>query len=606
MKKINLTVLLLLFAFCVVAQPVQDNLLRIYTSDLSLILKRDEGDVLKHVYFGRKFNGDDVLANLKDIERPDRDSGSPEYPAYGGRNVLTPALKVEHANGSQTVELKVTGYTQKKKDDNVIQTTIRLKDHLYNLYVYLIFNTYQKENIITQRVSVINKASKNVGIESVCSSYMPVGAQSYYLTHFSGSWGYEMRLNENKITPGIQIIESKKGVRTAQTENPAFILSLNQPASAYAGEALMGALAWSGNYRICFELDEENHLSILSGINPFASAYCLKPNAEFVTPEMIWTYSNKGYNQASRNLHDLSRTYALTGGDKLNPVVLNRWEGVHFTFDETKLTQMIDYAADLGIEVFVLYDGWFGNKYPSNSAKAGLGDWQVNKQKLPRGLDFLAKYAVSKGIRFGVWIEPEMVNPDGELANNHPDWVVKSPGREISTISNHWLLDLSNPKVQDFVFQTFSDILSLSKDISYIKWDANRHVESFGSDYLSAEDQSYFWVDYTNGLYSIYQRIREKYPHVDIQLCAYGGGRLDYGALKYHNEFWTSDNTDPFTRLYIQYSTSLIYPPKAMASHVTVSPNKQTNRRRIFFEIPFRCCHDRTTWLGTYAAVTYG
>jgi alpha-galactosidase len=256
--------------------------------------------------------------------------------------------------------------------------------------------------------------------------------------------------------------------------------------------------------------------------------------------------------------------------------VLNSWEGAYFGFNENTITEMIDSAADFGIEMFVLDDGWFGNMYPRNSDNAGLGDWQTNKEKLPRGINYLAEYARNKGLKFGIWIEPEMVNPDSELAKKHPEWIVKSGKRDIMPMRTQWLLDLSNPQVQDFVVKTFDDVVSLSPYISYIKWDANRHVDNMGSDYLSSENQTHFWIEYTKGLYKAYERIRAKHPDIMIQLCSSGGGRLDFGALKFHDEFWASDNTSPLHRIFIQYGTNLFFPGIATASHVSTAPNHQT------------------------------
>ena len=214
---------------------------------------------------------------------------------------------------------------------------------------------------------------------------------------------------------------------------------------------------------------------------------------------------------------------------------------------------MIDDAADMGLEMFVLDDGWFGNKYPRNDSNAGLGDWQVNAKKLPEGIDYIASYAHQKGMKFGIWIEPEMVNPRSELAEKHPDWIVKAGNREIPRMRNQWLLDLSNPKVQDFVFSVFDNTMKLSPNIDYIKWDANRHVENAGSEYLPEDKQSHFWIDYTQGFYKVMERIRAKYPDVLIQACASGGGRVEFGAMKYFNEVWTSDNTEALSRTRIQY-----------------------------------------------------
>lgn len=254
---------------------------------------------------------------------------------------------------------------------------------------------------------------------------------------------------------------------------------------------------------------------------------------------------------------------------------------LHYIGAESGLGQLFSQGEVLvlpnfGVEMFVLDDGWFGNKFPRNNDDAGLGDWQTNISKLPRGIDYLATYATEKGLRFGIWIEPEMVNPKSELAYNHPEWLVKSGNRDILPMRNQWLLDLSNPAVQDFVFNTFDKVVLLSKNISYIKWDANRHVDNVGSQYLTRENQSHFWYEYVQGLYNVYERIRTKHPHISIQLCSSGGGRVEYGALKYHDEFWPSDNTNALDRIFIQYGTNTFFPAIATNSHVSTAPNHQT------------------------------
>lgn len=581
----NYRIRILLF-FVVIMFPVyltgqtNDNpasLINIETDGLSLIFKKDHQNGLKLVYFGEKLKDVVPLLEKRFLHRPDtKEDFVPEgYLSYGGRVYLEPALKATHSDGAMTTELKVIGH-ETQTDGNQVNHTIKLKDRYYDLYIDLVFETFQKENIITQHVKIKNGEKGNLQLHNFYSFYLPVNSQSYYLTQFHGTWAREMQLKESQLTPGMKAIESKKGNRTTQSENPSFILSLNQKAKAYEGEVIMGSLAWTGNYKLNFELDETNQLNILAGINPFGSAYPLKPKQEFVTPKMVFTYSSDGYNRASRSLHDWARKYSLYQSDKINKIVLNSWEGAYFDFNEEKITKMIDDAASMGVEVFVLDDGWFGNKYPRNSDKVGLGDWQVNSKKLPQGIDYLAQHAKAKGLKFGIWIEPEMVNPESELAEKHPDWVVKSPHRDIPTLRSQWLLDLTNPKVQDFIVKTFDEVVVLSKDISYIKWDANRHVESAGSAYLNDKEQSKFWIDYTLGLYRVYERIRERHPDITIQLCSSGGGRLDYKALQYHNEFWPSDNTDPYTRIPLQFSTSLFFPAKAMATHVTITPNHQT------------------------------
>ena len=555
-----------------------NSLIPVECSKISLILRAEKNAKISIVYFGNQFKGTDALLKKHYQLRPDTDEEFvPElFPAYGGRNYLEPILKLTHSDGSETCEIKFDSIVQTKISQNIKRTTILLSDKVYKLNVTVIFDAYWNENIITQQVKISNNEKGNVTLERFYSSYLPVSASQYYLTHFNGTWANEMQIHQSLLTQGTTVIESKKEVRATQSENPSFILSLDKEAQPDCGEVILGALAWSGNYKINFELDECNTLNILSGINPFASSYRLAPKQDLSTPQMIWTYSSSGYGQASRNMHDWARKYALRGGDQLGKIVLNSWEGAYFTFDEKVIKGMIDNAAEMGIETFVLDDGWFGNEFPRNSDNQGLGDWQVNQKKLPNGINDLANYAVSKGLKFGIWIEPEMVNPKSNLAKQKPGWIVKSPDRDIPTLRNQWLLDLTNPEVQDYVYSVFKNTIQLSPNISYVKWDANRHVESFGSTYLPAKEQSRFWIDYVKGLYSVYERINKDFPTIEIQLCSSGGGRLEYGALPFHNEFWASDNTDPFSRLYIQFATNLIYPPKATASHVTISPNHQT------------------------------
>ncbi len=498
-------------------------------------------------------------------------------PAFGGRNHANIALSLVHADGSLTTELICAGVETSVLDDNRVETIVHLKDSLYPVFVDVRFTAYKSENVITQRAVIFHREEKPLRVESIASSYIPLRANSYYLTHFHGAWGREMRVTEEKLTPGVKTIEEyRKGVQTTMSDNPSFMLSLNHPADEDAGDVYAGALAWSGNYKLTFAIDEREILHFTGGMSPFAASRILEPGKIMETPEMVLTYSDRGRGQASRNLHDWCRRYGLAHGDQPRAVLLNSWEGAYFKFDEKTLTDMMDAAAELGLEMFVLDDGWFGNKYPRDNDKAGLGDWQANKKKVPRGIGYLADYAVAKGLRFGIWIEPEMVNAKSELAERHPEWIVKSPGRAIPESRNQWLLDLSNPAVQDFVVKTFDDVLALSPNITYIKWDANRHVLSPGSEYLPADKQTHFWKDYVDGLYKVYERVRARHRRITMQLCSSGGARLDYGALKYHDEFWTSDNTNAVDRIFIQYGTNMIYPAIATAAHVSATRNHQT------------------------------
>ncbi|MDD3078738.1 MAG: alpha-galactosidase [Paludibacter sp.] len=550
------------------------------TKDLSLIMTLTKDSTLEFSYFGLKITDPSPFLKKTSYRRVDYGTEKLVYPAAGGRNFKEPALSITHANGDINTDLmyishkRVTGMS-----DNVQQTEIVFRDRKLPLYVYMTIRAFWKENVITQSVKIKNDEDTTVVLHNFSSGYLPIKAQKYFLSTFSGAWAKEMTMEETQLTQGMKTIQSRKGVRTTLTENPSFVLSLDKPLSENEGHVIAGALAWSGNYILNFELDEFQILSIQGGMNPYSSEYFLKKGEELITPEMIFTYSSCGAGGASRNLHDWARNYVIYNARDIRPTLLNSWEGAYFNFNEKKLLKMIDDAHSLGLEMFVLDDGWFGNKYPRNDSNAGLGDWQVNKSKIPSGIEKLTDYALKKKLKFGLWIEPEMVNPQSELAMKHPEWITGTQGRPFTTIRNQYLLDLTNPEVQNFIFNTIDNILKSSPGISYLKWDANRHAESVGSTYLPEKEQSHFWIKYTQGLYHIYENIREKYPNIIIQSCSSGGGRVDFGIMKYTQEVWVSDNTDPRSRIFIQYGTNMIYPALVSGSHVSASPNHQTNNQ---------------------------
>lgn len=578
-KKISIVCL---FLICILNNisaktSADEKVLNLLTKDLSMIMTVGKDSVVYFQYFGQKIDNASLFLNKQTYRRAEYGTDPHAYLASGGQNYREPALRITHWDGDLNTELAYVRHQQTTlADGNAIRTVVVMQDKKLPLIVELEITAYQRENVYTQKVSIKNNEKKSIVLHNFYSSYLPVRAKKYYLNSFYGAWAQEMFMEESLLNHGIKTIENKMGVRTTHTENPSFVLALDTPLDENIGNAIGGALAWSGNYKLNFQVDDFNMLNITAGMNPYASEYTLAPNETFHTPEMIYTYSTVGAGGVTRNLHDWARNYSVYDAKNVRPTLLNSWEGAYFTFNEKTITDMIDDAADMGLEMFVLDDGWFGNKYPRSNSKQGLGDWQVTKDKLPNGIAYLANYAVNKGIKFGIWIEPEMVNPKSELAEKHPDWIVQAKGRAIPTTRNQWLLDLTNPKVQDFVFSVFDDVMKQSNNISYIKWDANRHVASVGSTYLPTDKQSHFWIQYTQGLYSVYERIRAKYPNVIIQACSSGGGRVDYGALKYHQEVWTSDNTEPRSRIFIQYGTNMIYPAVVTGSHVSTTPNHQT------------------------------
>jgi alpha-galactosidase len=369
------------------------------------------------------------------------------------------------------------------------------------------------------------------------------------------------------LTPGTKILDSKIGVRAEQFRNPSFVLSLDGAPTENSGRVLAGSLAWSGSFQCAFD-DNGQNIRALCGVNPFASAYHLDPGITFTTPKMIWVWSANGLGDMSRKLHRWARDFGLRDGHQTRSVLLNNWEATGFNFDFNRIVSLYAPAQAIGTELFLLDDGWFGNKYPRVNDNAGLGDWEPNHQRLPDGLAPLAAEARKNGLQFGIWLEPEMVNPQSELFAQHPDWVIAQPKRERELQRNQMVLDLTRPAVQQFEWQVISNTLRVP-GISYSKWDCNRYLTQPGSSWLAPDRQSNLWIDYVNALYALMDKTAQTFPDTELMLCSSGGGRADYGALKYFHEFWPSDNTDPVMRVPMQWDYSYFFPSLALASHVT-------------------------------------
>jgi alpha-galactosidase len=489
-------------------------------------------------------------------------------PQYGDGFILEPAVQATHADGNTSTALVyITNETQ-LIDTNVALTTIQLKDSYYPFFVTLFLKSYANEDIIEQWTAFRHEESAPVTLSRFASSAPVFAPRGYWLTQFHGDYETEATMDESKLPPGMTVLDSKIGVRASRFRIPSFLLSVGGPAHETNGEVYGGSLEWSGSYQLAFEVDFSNRLRALCGINPFAEEYHLKPGETFTTPAMLWTWSDKGEGQVSRNFHDWARRYGIRDAAMDRPVLLNNWEATEFKFNEKKIVSLFDGAREIGAELFLLDDGWFGNNHPRNDDHAGLGDWQVNTNKLPHGLSFLADAARSRGLRFGIWMEPEMVDPRSDLFEQHPDWAIQEPHRPLE-LSRHQLdLDLSRPAVQDFVWQVIDNTLS-TPGVSFTKWDANRYVTQPGSPFLPPSEQSELLIDYGFALYKIMARMAEKFPNVMAMACSGGGGRVDYGALKYFHSFWPSDNTDPLSRVFIQWGFSHFFPAEATCCHVT-------------------------------------
>ncbi len=510
-------------------------------------------------YLGKK-----LVNSIKELPQGKHEA----YIPSGTDNLFEPAIRITHTDGNPSLELLYVSVESKKQDDNVTTTIIHLKDPKYPVEVNLNFTAYFNEDIIKSWTEIKHAEKKAVVVSNYASSMLHFDAEKYWLTQFYGDWAEEMRMEESKLTHGIKILDSKLGTRADMYQTPAFFLSLDNPSTENKGELIAGTLGWTGNFQLAFEIDEQNSLRVISGINPFASAYQLEPGKTFITPEFIFTYSDHGKGQASRNFHHWATNYGIMDGKKDRLTLLNNWEATQFNFDEVKLSGIFSEAAKLGVDLFLLDDGWFANKYPRNNDRAGLGDWEENTKKLPNGIGHLVKDAEVKSVKFGIWLEPEMVNPKSQLYEKHPDWILKLPNREEHYYRNQLVLDLINPAVQDFVYNIVDEMLIKNPGLAYIKWDCNRMMTNTYSPYLK-EKQSQVYIDYVRSFYSIMERLRKKYPHLPIMLCSGGGGRTDYGALKYFTEFWPSDNTDPVERVYIEWGYSYFFPSFAISSHVT-------------------------------------
>ena len=494
------------------------------------------------------------------------------YPQAGDGYVWEPALQVVHADGNTSTALRFEHFTQTNETADIELTTVQLRDPAYPFEVTIFFRAHRDEDLIEQWQEIRHQESKPVILERMASTSLLL-TTNFYLTHFFGDWAKEMMYPiTEQITPGTKILDSKLGVRADQFQNPSFILSLNGEANETNGEVLAGSLAWSGSFQCAFDNNVEQ-VRALCGINPFANTFHLKPNETFATPVMIWVWSDHGLGDMSRKFHDWARDFGMRDGHQTRSVLLNNWEATGFDFNFDRIASLFGPAKNLGVELFLLDDGWFGNKYPRVNDHAALGDWQPNKSRLPDGLAPLAAAAVKQGLRFGIWMEPEMVNPNSELFHEHPDWIIAQPKRELELQRNQLVLDLTRPAVQKFEWNTIQSILSVP-DITYAKWDCNRYLTQPGSSYLPKDRQSDLDIDYVQALYALMAKTAKTFPDMELMLCAGGGGRADYGALKYFHEFWPSDDTDPVARVPMQWDYSYFFPPMAMASHVTHWENR--------------------------------
>lgn len=553
-----------------------DNVM-IQTPHTTMVIKADKGQELRQAYYGDRI----TEAEAAQLAEAGIDLNTAAYPTFGQTDMVQlPALQVVHTDG-QLVLYPTVDQVSASKEGNGNVTTITMTDKKYPVTVKVFYKTYSSCDVIETWTEISHREKKAIRLQRFDSGHLAFPQGNAWMMHYHGDWSAEFYPTTEPITQGVKTIRNSDGDRNAHIDAPEIMISLDGKPQENAGKVIGAALCWSGNFelRLNTTLNKQHHF--FAGISPQASEYILEPGETFTTPRLALCMSNEGLGGVSRNFHRWARHEGwLHQGDKTREILLNSWEGVVFNVNEKGMFQMMEDIKEMGGELFVMDDGWFGDKYQRNDDKSTLGDWMVDRKKLPGGIKPLVDKAKSLGIHFGIWIEPESANTISEFYEKHPDWVLQEKGRELKLGrgGTQVLLDMCNPKVQDFVFKLVDNLMTENPDIAYIKWDANCSLQNYGSTYLPAQKQSHIYIEYHRGLLKTLERIRAKYPRLVIQDCSSGGGRVNYGLLPYFEEFWPSDNNDPFQRVFIQWGTSYFFPSNAMAQHIAHSPYWNTGR----------------------------
>jgi alpha-galactosidase len=498
-----------------------------------------------------------------------------EYAGWGAGLFVEPALKITFADGNRDLVLHYESHTTTANGVDVV-----LKDIGRKIFVTLHYTVDPQTGILARSATIENREAAPVTVEQAAAAAWALPPAHYTLNYLTGRWAGEWNLTEEPLHPGVRVLESRRG-STSHQANPWFAIQAGDSSEEH-GEVWFGALAWSGSWRITVEQDQLDSVRVTGGFNPFDFGYVLHPGERLETPVFYAGYSPDGLGGASRLMHSfelhnvLPRTAATASAStpKPRPVIYNSWEATEFNVDEAGQMALAEKASALGVDRFVMDDGWFGQR---KNDHAGLGDWYVNPQKFPHGLKPLIDRVHALGMDFGLWVEPEMVNPDSDLYRRHPDWALNFPGRPRSEERNQLVLNLARDDVRDYVLG-FLDKLLNENDIAFLKWDYNRNWSEPGWDQLPAAEQKKVYVQFTRNLYSILAELRRKHPNVEIESCSGGGGRVDLGILRYTDEVWPSDNTDPFDRLTIQDGFTYAYTPQVMMAWVTDSPHWMNKR----------------------------
>ena len=567
--------------------------LHLFNEHISYVMRVLESGTLAHLYFGPRLAterdyGHFVRSSFVARYNQVLDPIPAELPTAGSGDFRVPGLSVRHADGSTVLDLvyrehtispgkpHLDGLPSTYVDEDAEAETVEivLVDGHSGLQVRLLTTIYAERPVVTRSMRVINGGTGDVKLTTAMSAVLDLPDSDWHLMQLTGAWARETHIVDAPLVVGTRAVRSQRG-STGHQQNP-FILLRRPSTTEAAGEAIGMSLVYSGNFLAEVEVDPNATVRARLGMDPETIRWQITPGMDLQVPESVLVWSDEGLGGVSDAYHRLYRERLVSGTwrDRPRPVLLNSWEGVYFDFDEDSLVEMAAEARDLGAELFVLDDGWFGQRDDDTSS---LGDWTVDLRKLPSGLPELVSRVNEMGLLFGIWIEPEMVNPRSRLFETHPEWAVGFPGRPRSEIRNQYVLDLSNREVVDYLERVVGNVLS-SAPIAYVKWDYNRVItEPFGAS-LPPERQNEFFHRYMLGVYDLYSRLTERFPEVLFESCAGGGGRNDPGMLAFAAQAWTSDDTDAIERQKIQYGTSLVYPLVTMGAHVSAVPNHQVGR----------------------------
>ena len=573
----------------------------LYNQEISYIIKILDNDQPGQLYYGKRLTYREDFSHLFEYAMRDMspyafegnstfslENIKQEYPTFGCGDMRFPAYEIERENGSHVVEFvykehkiyngkpKLEGLpaTYVESDDEAQTLELVLEDTSINTRIVLLYTIYEAFPVIARSVRFECDSDEKITLLSAMSACVDLPDKDYEMIDLAGVWARERHVRRHKLDYGIQSIYSMRGCSSYQF-NP-FLALARENADEFQGQVYGFSLVYSGNFLAQTEVDNYDTARVLMGIHPNGFKWTLGKGESFQTPEMVMVYSEAGLNGMSQTFHKLYRTRLARGTwrDKVRPILINSWEAFYFDFDAPKLLGLADAATDLGMELFVLDDGWFGKRDDSTSS---LGDWYPNEEKLKGTLKELAEKINAKGLKFGLWIEPEMTNKDSDLYRAHPDWLLAEQGKRICHSRTQYVLDFSKKEVREYIGDMLENLLA-EVPVSYIKWDMNRTFSEVFSNGNDREYQGKVCHKYILGVYELYERLTSRFPHVLFESCASGGARFDPGMLYYAPQGWTSDDTDAIERLKIQYGTSMVYPVSCMGSHVSASPNHQTNR----------------------------